>query len=163
AAAHRDPGAARQRRRAARRRGDRVVDLRPAAPAEAAAVRTLLRAAYAPYVEVIGREPAPMTADYEALAAAGEGYGSEAGGGRAGVREGGGRRAVRRGGRPPPGRGAAARERGGRAGAAGPRARPGAARLGRGARARSRPRRGRALHQRAHAREPPPVPAARLR
>ena len=33
---------------------------------DAAAVRTLTRAAYAPWVELIGREPLPMTADYDA-------------------------------------------------------------------------------------------------
>ena len=36
------------------------------------AVRRLVRDAYAIYVPRIGREPAPMTADYEALVAAGE-------------------------------------------------------------------------------------------
>ena len=39
--------------------------LRRAGPADAAAVRTLTRAAYAKWVPVIGREPLPMTADYE--------------------------------------------------------------------------------------------------
>jgi hypothetical protein len=34
--------------------------IRPAEPAEAAAVRDLVRAAYASYVERIGKEPAPM-------------------------------------------------------------------------------------------------------
>lgn len=37
---------------------------RPAAEADAAAVRGLVRAAYAKWVPVIGREPKPMTADY---------------------------------------------------------------------------------------------------
>jgi GNAT superfamily N-acetyltransferase len=36
------------------------------------AIRRLVRAAYARYVPRIGREPAPMTADYEELVAAGE-------------------------------------------------------------------------------------------
>ena len=39
--------------------------LRRAAPADAAAVRDLTRAAYAKWVPVIGREPRPMTADYD--------------------------------------------------------------------------------------------------
>jgi GNAT superfamily N-acetyltransferase len=39
---------------------------RPAHPDEAAAIRALVRAAYARWVPVIGREPRPMTADYEA-------------------------------------------------------------------------------------------------
>lgn len=36
-----------------------------ATPADAAAVRDLTRAAYAKWVPVIGREPKPMTADYD--------------------------------------------------------------------------------------------------
>jgi ribosomal protein S18 acetylase RimI-like enzyme len=44
----------------------------PAAPGDAPAVAACVRAAYARYVERIGREPAPMTADYDALIAAGE-------------------------------------------------------------------------------------------
>ncbi|MGI5242854.1 GNAT family N-acetyltransferase [Dactylosporangium sp. CA-139066] len=43
----------------------------PARPEDADAVRALVRAAYAHYVPRIGREPAPMTADYAALIAAG--------------------------------------------------------------------------------------------
>ena len=39
--------------------------MRRAGPADAAAVRALTRAAYAKWVPVIGREPRPMTADYE--------------------------------------------------------------------------------------------------
>jgi ribosomal protein S18 acetylase RimI-like enzyme len=39
---------------------------RQAAPADAAAIRELTRAAYAKWVPLIGREPKPMTADYEA-------------------------------------------------------------------------------------------------
>jgi ribosomal protein S18 acetylase RimI-like enzyme len=44
----------------------------PAGPGDARAVAACVRAAYAHYVARIGREPAPMTADYEALIAAGE-------------------------------------------------------------------------------------------
>jgi GNAT superfamily N-acetyltransferase len=44
----------------------------PAAPRDARAVAGCVRSAYAHYVERIGREPAPMTADYAALIAAGE-------------------------------------------------------------------------------------------
>jgi len=57
----------------------------PAAPADAAAVRACVRAAYAHYVERIGREPAPMTADYAALIEAGEVWVARAGDGVAGV------------------------------------------------------------------------------
>jgi ribosomal protein S18 acetylase RimI-like enzyme len=39
--------------------------LRRATPADAIAVRDLTRAAYAKWVSVIGREPRPMTADYD--------------------------------------------------------------------------------------------------
>lgn len=40
--------------------------LRQAAASDAAAVRALVRAAYAKWVPLIGREPKPMGADYEA-------------------------------------------------------------------------------------------------
>ena len=40
--------------------------LRQAAASDAAAVRALTRAAYAKWVPLIGREPKPMVADYEA-------------------------------------------------------------------------------------------------
>jgi len=40
--------------------------LRQAVAADAAAIRALTRAAYAKWVPLIGREPKPMTADYEA-------------------------------------------------------------------------------------------------
>ena len=40
--------------------------LRRATPPDAAAVRDLTRAAYAKWVPVLGREPLPMTADYDA-------------------------------------------------------------------------------------------------
>ncbi|MBW9208253.1 GNAT family N-acetyltransferase [Mumia sp. zg.B21] len=36
----------------------------PAEPADAGAVRQMVRSAYAPYVEAIGGEPAPMNTDY---------------------------------------------------------------------------------------------------
>ncbi len=39
--------------------------LRRAMPADAAAVRALTREAYAKWVPVVGREPRPMTADYD--------------------------------------------------------------------------------------------------
>lgn len=42
------------------------VELRRAVPADAAAIRELTRAAYAKWVPVIGREPRPMMADYDA-------------------------------------------------------------------------------------------------
>ena len=42
------------------------ITLRTAAPADAAAIRDLTRAAYAKWVPLIGREPKPMGADYEA-------------------------------------------------------------------------------------------------
>jgi N-acetylglutamate synthase-like GNAT family acetyltransferase len=41
------------------------VKFRRAGPADVVAVRRLVRAAYAKWVPVIGREPLPMTADYE--------------------------------------------------------------------------------------------------
>jgi ribosomal protein S18 acetylase RimI-like enzyme len=44
----------------------------PASAGDAPAVAACVRAAYAHYVPRIGREPAPMTADYDALIAAGE-------------------------------------------------------------------------------------------
>jgi ribosomal protein S18 acetylase RimI-like enzyme len=40
--------------------------IRRAAPADAGAIRDLTRAAYAKWVPVIGREPKPMAADYDA-------------------------------------------------------------------------------------------------
>lgn len=39
--------------------------IRPAVAADAAVISTLTRAAYAKWVKLIGREPLPMTADYE--------------------------------------------------------------------------------------------------
>lgn len=41
------------------------IRLRPAVPADAAAIRDIVRAAYAKWVPVIGREPLPMRADYD--------------------------------------------------------------------------------------------------
>jgi ribosomal protein S18 acetylase RimI-like enzyme len=41
------------------------IELRPATPADAAAIRAIVRAAYAKWVPVIGREPLPMRADYD--------------------------------------------------------------------------------------------------
>ncbi len=40
------------------------IDFRPARPDDAAFIRDLVRAAYAKWVPVIGREPKPMKADY---------------------------------------------------------------------------------------------------
>jgi ribosomal protein S18 acetylase RimI-like enzyme len=50
---------------------DDEVRLAPARPEDAAAMRALARSSYARYVERIGREPAPMTADYESIASSG--------------------------------------------------------------------------------------------
>jgi pimeloyl-ACP methyl ester carboxylesterase len=46
------------------------VRLRPGAPADTDAIQALTRAAYQPWVAVIGREPLPMQADYAAALAA---------------------------------------------------------------------------------------------
>jgi ribosomal protein S18 acetylase RimI-like enzyme len=46
--------------------------IRPAEPGDAAVVRDLVRMAYSKYVERIGKEPAPMLEDYDALIRAGE-------------------------------------------------------------------------------------------
>jgi GNAT superfamily N-acetyltransferase len=43
-----------------------VIELRQAVAADAAAIRELTRSAYAKWVPLIGREPKPMTADYDA-------------------------------------------------------------------------------------------------
>jgi GNAT superfamily N-acetyltransferase len=45
------------------------VDLRQATAADAGAIRDLTRQAYAKWVPLIGREPKPMTADYDAAVA----------------------------------------------------------------------------------------------
>lgn len=42
------------------------IEIRPATPADLPAVALIARAAYAPYVARIGREPAPMVADFAA-------------------------------------------------------------------------------------------------
>jgi GNAT superfamily N-acetyltransferase len=42
-----------------------TIAIRPAAPDEAGAIRDLVRAAYARWIPIIGRDPLPMTADYE--------------------------------------------------------------------------------------------------
>lgn len=42
-----------------------MAELRRAGPSDAAAVRALTRAAYAKWVPLIGREPKPMSADYD--------------------------------------------------------------------------------------------------
>jgi ribosomal protein S18 acetylase RimI-like enzyme len=47
-------------------------NIRPAEPGDAAAIRDLVRAAYAGYVGRIGKQPAPMLEDYPALIRAGE-------------------------------------------------------------------------------------------
>ena len=44
---------------------DRSIRFRPAEQADAATVRDIVRAAYARWVPVIGREPMPMRVDYE--------------------------------------------------------------------------------------------------
>jgi hypothetical protein len=46
--------------------------IRPAERGDAAVVRNLVRMAYSKYVERIGKEPAPMLEDYDALIRAGE-------------------------------------------------------------------------------------------
>ena len=40
------------------------IEMRPAAAADADGIRSLVRAAYAKWVPVVGREPLPMRADY---------------------------------------------------------------------------------------------------
>src|SRR6185312_7741491 len=64
-------GAFRQRRQGTIARGatiaPKMIRIVPARAADADAVTACVRAAYAEYVERIGREPAPMGADYAAL------------------------------------------------------------------------------------------------
>lgn len=48
--------------------------IRPAVAEDESAVRACAEQAYAPYVSVIGRKPAPMSADYRAQIAAGQVY-----------------------------------------------------------------------------------------
>lgn len=45
--------------------------IRPATPSDVPAIRAIAGAAYAPYVPLIGREPAPMIADFDADVATG--------------------------------------------------------------------------------------------
>lgn len=59
--------------------------IRPAGAADAEAVRRLVRAAYAHYVERIGREPAPMQDDHAGQIAAGQTWVLEDAAGLAGV------------------------------------------------------------------------------
>ncbi len=54
--------------------------IRPARPDEAFGLRALVRRAYALYIPRMGKEPAPMLADYGALIAAGEVHVIEEGG-----------------------------------------------------------------------------------
>ncbi|KXU21460.1 hypothetical protein VV38_03290 [Clavibacter nebraskensis] len=70
----------------------------PARPDDAGAMRALARRAYRRYVDVIGREPAPMIADYARIASAGETVLAWRGG--RGRRAGRGRNRTRRPGRP---------------------------------------------------------------
>ncbi len=59
--------------------------IRLARPGEAGAIRDLVRRAYAVYVPRMGREPGPMTDDYEQRVAENSAYVLETGGGVAGV------------------------------------------------------------------------------
>ena len=59
--------------------------IRPATAADVSAIAGLTAAAYRVYVERIGREPAPMLADHDALVAAGEVWVAEVGGTVAGA------------------------------------------------------------------------------
>jgi GNAT superfamily N-acetyltransferase len=60
-----------------------VITIRPAAEADAPALRRIAVAAYQRYVPRIGREPAPMTADYLAAARHGQAWLAEAADGQA--------------------------------------------------------------------------------
>jgi GNAT superfamily N-acetyltransferase len=55
--------------------------IRQASADDLAVIRAIVLEAYTPYVAVIGREPAPMTADYAALVAAGHAWMAEGEGG----------------------------------------------------------------------------------
>ncbi|WP_111733257.1 GNAT family N-acetyltransferase [Roseovarius amoyensis] len=50
--------------------GDKDIVIRSADPDDEPAVRTCAQAAYAPYIPLIGKEPAPMMADFAAQIAA---------------------------------------------------------------------------------------------
>ena len=54
--------------------------LRPAGPMDAVPMRRLAAAAYEKYVDRIGREPAPVSADYERIAESGDAWVAEQGG-----------------------------------------------------------------------------------
>lgn len=58
---------------------------RPARAEDEAALRDLVRAAYAPWVAVIGREPGPMADDYAARIAAGQAWVVDGAGGLRGA------------------------------------------------------------------------------
>lgn len=62
-----------------------MVDVRPAVTADIPAMTALVTAAYRLYVPRIGREPAPMTADYAAIVAAGSAWVAEVDGRVAGL------------------------------------------------------------------------------
>ncbi len=51
--------------------------IRPALPSDEAAIRTVAVAAYTRYIPAMGREPAPMVADFGAAIAAGRAYVTE--------------------------------------------------------------------------------------
>ena len=59
--------------------------IRPAVPADAGAAGELVRAAYAHYVQRIGREPVPMTLDYARVVGKGATWVAEEGGRIVGV------------------------------------------------------------------------------
>jgi ribosomal protein S18 acetylase RimI-like enzyme len=61
------------------------MQIRRALDADVTAVRAVVDAAYSRYVPRIGRSPAPMTADYETLVAAGEVWVGDSGGRVVGV------------------------------------------------------------------------------
>lgn len=62
-----------------------AVTLRPAEPRDADEMARLAKAAYQPYVARIGREPAPMTADYVEIASGGNAWVAEQRGGLIGL------------------------------------------------------------------------------
>jgi hypothetical protein len=49
-------------------------DPRPAIPADRPAIEEIVRDAYSPYIDRVGRQPGPMLDDYEALIRAGRVY-----------------------------------------------------------------------------------------
>lgn len=60
-------------------------EIRPASPDDVPAIAALIHAAYKPYVQRIGREPAPMTVDYATVVEAGEAWVAERDGAMVGV------------------------------------------------------------------------------